>query len=343
MLLSLVLPTNRVGPAAYARILEAVSWGGPDVEVIVRDNSENKDKKKFLKNVTGENVKLIFAPTCQFGENFKQVIAEASGEFVMTFSDDDFIDSEAIPYILDTIRAHRDDPQVAGITGDYMITGGKVSSFLRFQGLDSDTPARRWGGFLASGGCSVILWSIHRREVLQETTALIKTLPMEFSFHDLVMTAVFFTRGKYVPMERYFYNYAGMGNWNTTDAVIKGDFKYYAKHGLDPSTYRLHWLFCGFEGAKLILGNQVARDLSVQDRIDFARLWLGDMRRRLGACNWGIEFEGPRDAQARMLWRKWSTERDSVEFAEVLTDLAELMALSNPEHAQRYFNFWSAY
>jgi hypothetical protein len=343
MLLSLVLPTNRAGPAAYARILEAVSWGREDIEVIIRDNSENKEKKKFLQKVGGENVKMIFAPTCQFGENFKQVIAEASGEFVMTFSDDDFIDSEAIPAILDTIRRYREDPQVAGILGDYMITGGGISSFLRFQGLDAPDAAGRYAGFLRSGGCSVILWSIHRREVLQETTALIKTLPMEFSFHDMVMTAVFFTRGKYVNFEKYYYHYAGMGNWNTTNAVLKGDFKYYAKHGLDPSTYRLHWLFCAFEGAKLILGNQVARDTSVAERIDFARLWVHDMRGRLSRCDWGVELPGPTDELARSLWRKWSAERESIQFDDMLADLVELMARGNPEHAQRYFNFWSAY
>lgn len=342
MLLSLVLPTNRAGPAAYARILEAVSWGREDIEVIVRDNSENKEKKKFLQKIGGENVKMIFAPTCQFGENFKQVIAEASGEFVMTFSDDDFIDSEAIPAILETIRRHREDPQVAGILGDYMITGGGVSSALRFQGLDSSTPAERYAGFLRSGGCSVILWSIHRREVLQETTTLIKTLPIEFSFHDLVMTAVFFTRGKYVNFEKYCYHYAGMGNWRTPDAVLKGDFKYYAKHGLDPSTYRLHWLFCGFEGAKLILGNKVA-NASLEDRIDFARLWLHAMLDRLKSSDWAIALEGPNDELALSLWGKWTAEQENFRLDIMLGDLSEMLGRSNPDLAQRYFNFWSAY
>lgn len=343
MLLTLVLPTFRTGPSVLARVCEAVAWGGDEIEVLIRDNSQDPEKKKFLKKLSGPNVRIIFPKPCHAWENLWSLVAEARGEFILPFADDDFLDGDAIPTILETIRRHRDDPSVAGIIGDFMVTGGKFSSFLRFHGLDAATPAGRYAGFIQSGGCSVIVYAMHRAEIFKKVPALFQALPMEFSFHDLVMTSVLFSCGKYVNMERYLYCYGGMGNWNTSEAVIKGDFKYYARHNLQFPTYRLHWLFCAFEGAKIILGNQLAQNITLEERIELARIWMYDKRRRLAGCTWGVEMEGSIDATARALWKKWTAERESVQFDEVLADLTEMIACSNPEHAQRYFNFWSAY
>ena len=343
MLLTLVLPTFRTGPSVLARVCEAVAWGGDEVEVLIRDNSQDPEKKKFLKELSGKNVRIIFPPPCHAWENLWSLVAEAKGDFILPFADDDFIDGDAIPTILETLRKHREDPFVAGVIGDFMITGGGFSTFLRFQGLDAPNPAQRFSGFLTSGGCSVIVYAMHRREILKQVPALFQALPIEFSFHDLVMTALLFSCGKYATMERYLYCYGGMGNWNTPEAVLKGDFKYYQRHDLGLPIYRLHWLFCTFEGAKMILGSPLAQAISIEERIDLARLWVHEMRGRLARGTWAEMPDDPIDAKTLALWNKWTDERETVKFDEMLADLTEAIALYNPDLAQKYFKFWSVY
>ena len=41
MQLSILLPTNRHGPATIARVAQACSWASPEIQVVVRDNSGN--------------------------------------------------------------------------------------------------------------------------------------------------------------------------------------------------------------------------------------------------------------------------------------------------------------
>jgi hypothetical protein len=341
MRLSIVLPTNRVGPGPYARILEACAWGSDDVEVIVRDNSTNPKKRAFLEKIEAKNCRIVFAEPCQFFTNFRDVIELASGEFILTFSDDDFIDVQALDLIRETIDKVRNDPSVVGILGDYLLTSTQSSSLLRFKGMDAGTPAERYMGYLTSGSVSVVLWAIHRREMLRDAARLVKTLPMEFSFHDIVLTAIFLTCGRYVSLDRYLYHYAGISNWNNVKSIYDGDYKYYAKVGLDTSAFRLHGLFCAFEGAKLILANQIAKNVSLEERIDFARLWYSDMRRRLPRSLWIAETHTAADRLAMKVEDKWTREKDSLIFDEMLKDLTDVMALSNPQMAQTYYDYWS--
>ena len=48
MQLSILLPTHRHDLLAISRIVQACSWARPDIEVIVRDNSGNAEKRDLL-------------------------------------------------------------------------------------------------------------------------------------------------------------------------------------------------------------------------------------------------------------------------------------------------------
>ena len=48
MQLSILIPTHRNDLLACSRIAQACSWAGPKLEVIVRDNSGNAEKRNLL-------------------------------------------------------------------------------------------------------------------------------------------------------------------------------------------------------------------------------------------------------------------------------------------------------
>ena len=81
--LSIVIPSNRDGLTACSRILQACSWAGPRVEVIVRDNSGSAAKARFLSGIERENCRLSVAARFGAHENWREDLNEARGDFVL--------------------------------------------------------------------------------------------------------------------------------------------------------------------------------------------------------------------------------------------------------------------
>ena len=69
MQLSVLLPTHRHDLLACSRIVQACSFASADVEVIVRDNSCNVQKRDMLANIRHDNCKIIFADACDALQN----------------------------------------------------------------------------------------------------------------------------------------------------------------------------------------------------------------------------------------------------------------------------------
>ena len=119
--LSILLPTNRRNLLACSRIAQACSWAGPQVEVIVRDNSGDARKRELLAHFQHENCKVITANPCEPRENFSEVLREATGDFVFCLGDDDFCFDHAIAELPGAIERIGSDPSIIGITGTYAI------------------------------------------------------------------------------------------------------------------------------------------------------------------------------------------------------------------------------
>lgn len=82
MQLSIIIPTHRHDLLALSRIAQACSWARPDIEVIVRDNSGNAEKRAALKHLQREHCTIISVDECEPRENFVESLRLAKGEFV---------------------------------------------------------------------------------------------------------------------------------------------------------------------------------------------------------------------------------------------------------------------
>ena len=73
--LSILFPTHRHSLLACSRIAQACSWAGPDIEVIVRDNSGNARKREMLANFQRDNCRIITVEPCEPRENYSRTPA----------------------------------------------------------------------------------------------------------------------------------------------------------------------------------------------------------------------------------------------------------------------------
>lgn len=70
MQLSIVIPTHRSDLLACSRIVQACSWAGPKLQVVVRDNSGNAAKRDLLAQVKRDNCNIVYCEPCPAMENF---------------------------------------------------------------------------------------------------------------------------------------------------------------------------------------------------------------------------------------------------------------------------------
>ena len=75
MHLSILIPTHRNDLLACSRIAQACSWAGPKLEVIVRDNSGDAEKRKLLAKFQREYCHIEFAAPCEPMVNFSEIAA----------------------------------------------------------------------------------------------------------------------------------------------------------------------------------------------------------------------------------------------------------------------------
>ena len=119
--LSVLIPTYRQGLQVCSRIIQACSWAGPDVEVIIRDNSGSAEKRELLARFQAENCNIIAAEPCGPLDNFADTLRLAKGEFVLQFADDDFCFDRAIQAMPGILAGIHNDRSIIGITGAFAI------------------------------------------------------------------------------------------------------------------------------------------------------------------------------------------------------------------------------
>src|ERR1041384_4361563 len=97
--LSILMGTNRADLLACSRIAQACSWAGPNIEVIIRDNSGDVKKRALLPHFRRDNCNIIIAEPCDALTNVSEIIKLAKGEFIFLVADDDFCFDHAISAI----------------------------------------------------------------------------------------------------------------------------------------------------------------------------------------------------------------------------------------------------
>lgn len=340
MKLSILLPTHRNSLLACSRIAQACSWAGPEIEVIIRDNSGDARKRELLANFHRENCRIITVAPCDPNENFSETLRQATGDFVFILADDNSSFDHAIGYLPSVIAQIGADTSYVGITGIYAIERSKETSFVSYQGIESDEVSTRLATWLNFPGPNVLFYSALRRELVNRAFGVTNAMPFFFSFHDQILCLLFALNGKFFRLQRLMYLY-DLGVWEVSESAQNRDLDFYRSAGLDPAMNKLHWLLCGFEGASLIMNSDSAATLSPAQRQPIADIWFSAMFTRFKR-DIRLAFGSPLTQDADRLCQKLRDATGQLTFQKILAEIAGFIALSSQGGGQAYFDFWDA-
>lgn len=341
MQLTILLATNRSGLAASARVAQACSWASPSIEVIVRDNSGNAEKRELLSRMRGEHCNIILAEPCHGLVNLSEILRLAQGEFIFLIADDDLFFDRAMAALAPALAQIAGDPTIVGITGGYLVESEQFSStVMNYQNAEAADVTARVAGYLANGGPNILHYAPVRREVVQGVFAFMNSLPFYFSFHDQVVSLIYLLKGKFARLNRLIYGY-DLGVWQSPETAQKRDLDFYRDAGLDPAVNKLHWFLCGFEGAVLARNADLFPTHPLSQRQAVADRWFSAMfhRFRNQSRHAGDSVFA---VAADRLCAKLQAPAAQLSFQAMLTDICGLFALFSPDKAQRYFAFWAA-
>jgi hypothetical protein len=338
--LSILIPTHRDGLLACSRIAQACSWASPNIEVIVRDNSGDAQKRKLLANFRRDHCNIVIAEPCDGLKNFSEILRLAKGEFVFLLADDDFCFDQAVVSLPPLLEKVGGDSSVAGVTGAYVVDGSQGSSVVEYRDVESDDVATRVAGYLNYGGLNIMHYAPIRRKLIQKVFGFMSELPFYFSFHDQIICLLYLLNGKFVRLKRHWYLY-DVGVWETTETAQKRDVDFYKDAGLDPVINKLHWFLCGFEGAVLVRNADIFPEYPLEQRQAIADRWFASMFARFKGHQ-RLTFETNFASDAEKLCTKLQTSVGQMSFHDMLAQISGLMALSSKSQAQSYFDFWDA-
>ncbi|MFA5041385.1 MAG: hypothetical protein WC464_07115 [Bdellovibrionales bacterium] len=338
MKLSVVIPSHNIGPRINLNLLNASLMVAEDVEVIIRDNSGNQEKRDFLSGINEKNCRIICVDECSGSENYQALLNEACGEFIFTGSDDDVISGYSIPLLRPELDKIKDDPAIIGTTGIYIVENSDKSVITSFDTFDAPAALDRFKNFLDGGKPSIFQYSPIKRDVLMNVYGYMSSLPVELSFHDWLLNCLYLMHGRMTYKPLFLCQYIN-NNWSSPEQCLESDAKSWRRAGLDASGIRLQWLVCAFEGASAFLVKYRKAEMSEEERMHLALYWYNHWIPMLNMSA-SRQAEGARfDKQALSLIEKWKSSAQT-SLPNLLDDVAEYFALSSPEIAQRYHDFW---
>jgi hypothetical protein len=338
--LSILLPTNRYGPVAISRIAQACSWAGPKIQVVVRDNSGNADKRAVLDRFRCEYVDIVTTDPCEPPENYSETLRLAKGDFIFSISDDDQCIDRAIHTLPDLVDRSRDDPTIAAMTGTYALEAPQGTSIVAYKDVDSDDPVARVTGYLSFGGPNMLFYSVLRRSLAERVLSFMKAMPVYLSFHDQILCLLYLLSGKYISLQRLVYVY-DVDVWGARDTAQKRDIEFYTAAGLDPAANKLQWLLSGFEGAAIIMNTAEVPAYPKAQRQAIADLWFTAMFNRFKRDS-RTTYDSPHTEEADKLCTKIAGSTGQLSFERVLADISGFFGLFSKQRAQAYFDFWDS-
>lgn len=340
MQLSILLPTHRHDLMILSRIAQACSWASASIEVIVRDNSGNAEKRAQIAQFQRDHCVIISVDPCDPLENVSELMRLAKGDFIFCIADDDIFFDRAITTLPAVIDHHSHDPAVVGFTGSYVIESSKGSSLANYQNIDSDDVAARIAAYLSYPGPNVLVYSAQRSAMVGSVFRFMRTLPFFLSYHDQITCLLYLLHGKFVKLPRLIYSYE-IGPWEDSVSAQKRDLDFYRAAGLDPAINKLQWFMCGFEGAVLIRNANMFPNHPIGVRQRIADLWFSVMFTRFKRDT-RMTFDSIFAGEADKLCTKLQAAAGPLSFQDMLVDISDFFALLSSEQGRRYFEFWDA-
>ena len=339
MKISVVLPTNRVTTSAAARVAELASLDPDRFEVVVRDNSQNAEKRVILENIKSPALRLHFAENHGAYENILEALRLATGEFVFLMGDDDWLSSHGARHLHRIAASIESDNTVVGINGVYLLDASVGTGVFDYQNLDSPEAIDRLKGFFGANGPNMLYFLVARRHLAEFCFEFIGRLPYRFSYHDWLISLMYLALGRLLKLKRIFFTY-DLSEWESDEKAIAKDRAFYATAGLPREYDRLHWLFCALEGA-MLLNSRLLSERARYDKQQMIDAWFRVMFTSFRNSNreMGLEDNAVNDA-TRKLRDKWVGQVE-LNLNELLLDVTSALEVADPEGAARFFNFWS--
>jgi hypothetical protein len=337
--LSIMMPSHNVGTRTNINILNASLMGNDDVEVVIRDNSGNAEKRDFLSRIKENNCRIMSVDECPGRENFISLLNEVKGDFTFFVCDDDYANGYCLSSIVKRIKKIESFPDFIGIAGGALIDHDNGTDAVLFSGLHKRRNLTRVENLFKSNWPSVFQYSAMRTDILRTVWAFSETLPVYMSYHDMLMNSLALLHGRVVTIKRFFYQYYN-SNWATHEQHLESDAGFFRRMGIDPSGVRLQWLIAAFEGARTFIEKYHSAPLSQEERGALASYWFGRFFQTFLERSTNREAEGARfDKIAFDLSVKWRW-RSQISLDEILNDIVDFYALSSPEIASAYYEFW---
>jgi glycosyltransferase involved in cell wall biosynthesis len=339
MKISLIIPTNRISYSAIARVFEAVALDPDKFEVIVRDNSENEEKRAILETITSPICRVSMVPNRGPYENLTAAFREASGDFVFFLADDDWISARGLNQLHSLALQSAADRSVVCLTGAYLIDTSSGTGFLQYKGLDSYEPTKRLASYLEANATNVLYYSAVKRELATFCFTFMASLPYKFSYIDQLVSIFYLALGRVLQVDRVVYQY-DLGDWETAEGSLSKDKASYVAAGLPAEFDRLHWLFCALEGA-FLLNSQVLAQKVNYDRTPLAEMWFDTLFNRFKLHDRGSAYSDGAINSSAIKLRNKCLSSPRVDKNELLLDICDVLEISDKAGAERYFGFWS--
>lgn len=338
--LSIILPTHRHDLLALSRIAQACSWARPGIEVIVRDNSGNAEKRAALKHLQHDNCTIVSVDECEPRENFVETLRLAKGDFVFLLADDDMGFDRAVAALPGVIDKIASDPSFVGIAGPYVVEASSGSVVINYKNIDAADPTARVAGYLTENGPNVLFYAALRRETVNRIIGFAENLPIYCSFHDQVLSLLYLLNGRYHLLPRIFYLY-DFGEWEVAESAQKRDIEFYTSSGLDPAANLLHWFLCAFEGAVLALHSDAFPAHPPAQRQAIANLWFSTMFARFKNSK-RLTFGSKHTGEVEQACARLQSMAGSVTFDVMLTEICAVIGTFSKQKATDYFDYWDA-
>lgn len=340
MQLSILLPTHRHDLLALSRIAQACSWATPSIEVIIRDNSGNAQKREALRHLQRDHCTIISVDPCEPRENFGALLRLAKGDFVFVLADDDMCFDRAVAALPGVIDRIAKDASTIGIAGPYIVEASTGSVVINYKAIDATDVTARVAGYLTETGPNALFYAVLRRDTVNRMVGFIEGLPIFCAFHDQILNLLYLLNGRFHLLPRLFYLY-DFGVWENTETGQQRDVSFYKASGLDPAVNLLHWFLCGFEGAVLALHSDAFPAHTPAQRQAIANLWFSTMFARFKGhkrLSFGSRFAGDVEKSCAKL----QAMAGSVTFEIMLAEIRDAIAIFSPGKAQDYFDYWDA-
>lgn len=119
IVLSFCIPTYNRAKSVSECIKRIILCQSEEIEIVVSDNASIDDTRDAVKKIGDPRIKYYRNDkNLGFDANVLKLVERATGDFLFFIADEDYIELEAIPWILKAIKRNRSITQILGTVGD---------------------------------------------------------------------------------------------------------------------------------------------------------------------------------------------------------------------------------